>query len=323
MQISDKPDRPSSKRTALINFIEVWRYQPLPGEVEQDGQQGKLCLQKSLRIENGVPVEVECSVKELEKGQQIAGSAWRQESPVILQGHSSAEIQTASQEASAPITAMLAIPVYREFILVDVIVFGLAQGNGGIELWTRDDRDELGISGSCYRGLESFEFISRFVKFPKGAGLPGYSWKFGQPKIIDRPQTNPDFIRSFDRDPAHIERCIGLPIGREYGFPASVLLMLSDQATPLANEMDVWHCESEAPSDDNPTPRIAFQNSHSEVGSEIKQEWCQTICDQMSQSRATVLIEKSDELPAADFKLGIALPIFDGQQINDVFVMMF
>lgn len=218
---------------------------------------------------------------------------------------------------------MLAIPVYREFILVDVIVFGLAQGNGGIELWTRDDRDELGISGSCYRGLESFEFISRFVKFPKGAGLPGYSWKFGQPKIIDRPQTNPDFIRSFDRDPAHIERCIGLPIGREYGFPASVLLMLSDQATPLANEMDVWHCESEAPSDDNPTPRIAFQNSHSEVGSEIKQEWCQTICDQMSQSRATVLIEKSDELPAADFKLGIALPIFDGQQINDVFVMMF
>lgn len=323
MQISDKPDRPSSKRTALINFIEVWRYQPLPGEVEQDGQQGKLCLQKSLRIENGVPVEVERSVKELEKGQQIAGSAWRQESPVILQGHSSAEIQTASQKASAPITAMLAIPVYREFILVDVIVFGLAQGNGGIELWTRDDRDELGISGSCYRGLESFEFISRFVKFPKGAGLPGYSWKFGQPKIIDRPQTNPDFIRSFDRDPAHIERCIGLPIGREYGFPASVLLMLSDQATPLANEMDVWHCESEAPSDDNPTPRIAFQNSHSEVGSEIKQEWCQTICDQMSQSRATVLIEKSDELPAADFKLGIALPIFDGQQINDVFVMMF
>ena len=322
MQITDKPDKPNSKRTALINFIEVWRYQPLPDENQQDGQAGKLSLQTALRIENGVPVEVERGVKELEKGQQIAGSAWQQESPVILEGDSSAEIQRASQESSTPITTMLAIPVYREFILVDVIVFGLADGNGGIELWTRDDRDELGISGSCYRGLESFEFISRFVKFPKGAGLPGYSWKFGQPRIIDRPQTNPDFIRSFDRDPAHIERCIGLPIGREYGYPASVLLMLSDQATPLANEMDVWHCQSEAPTEEQPTPKITFQNSHSETGSEAKQTWCQTVCDQISATRASVLIEKADELPS-DFKLGIALPIFDGQQINDVFVMLF
>ena len=319
MQITDKP---SSKRTALINFIEVWRYQPLPDEVQQDGQGGKLHLQTALRIENGVPVEVDRSTKQLDKGQQIAGSAWQQESPVILQGDSSAEIQTASQEASAPITTMLAIPVYREFILVDVIVFGLSEGNGGIELWTRDDRDELGISGSCYRGLESFEFISRFVKFPKGAGLPGYSWKFGQPRIIDRPQTNPDFIRSFDRDPAHIERCIGLPIGREYGYPASVLLMLSDQATPLANEMDVWHCQSEVPTEEQPAPKISFQNSHSEIGSEAKQQWCQTVCDQIAQTRSTVLMEQADDLPG-EFKLGIALPIFDGQQINDVFVMLF
>ena len=322
MQISDKPEKPGSKRTSLINFVEVWRYQPLPDEVQQDGQHGKLSLEKALRIENGVPVEVQRSVKELEKGQQIAGSAWQQESPVILQGDSSAEIQTASQEASAPITTMLAIPVYREFVLVDVIVFGLAEGNGGIELWTRDDRDELGISGSCYRGLESFEFISRFVKFPKGGGLPGYSWKFGKPAIIDRPQTNPKFIRSFDRDPAHIERCIGLPIGREYGFPASVLLMLSDQVTPLANEMDVWHCESEVPSEETPTPKITFENSHSGIASGIKPEWCQTICDQIAQTRSSVLLESANDLPA-DFKLGIALPIFDGQQINDVFVMLF
>ena len=318
MQTTNKP---SSKRTALINFVEVWRYQPSLDEVQEDGQSGTLQCQSAFRIQNGTPVPIERSVKELAKGQQIAGSAWQQESPVILEGQSSAEIQVAAQESGVPIATMLAIPVYREFVLVDVIVIGLADGNGGIELWTRDDRDELGISGSCYRGLESFEFISRFVKFPKGAGLPGYSWKHGQPRIIDRPQTNPDFIRSFDRDPAHIERCIGLPIGREYGFPASVLLMLSDQNTPLANEMDVWHCESDAPTEQTPLPKIAFKNSHSEIGSEEKEKWCQTICDQIAQTRSTVLLEKSDDLPA-QFELGIAMPIFDGQKINDVFVML-
>ncbi len=318
-QTTDKPSH--SKPVTLINFIEVWRYQPLPNEVVDDGQAGSLRLEKAIRIDDGVPSQIERSTTEIAKGEQIAGSAWQQESPVILQGLSSAEIQIAAQEADVPITAMLAIPIYREFILVDVIVLGLAQGNGGIELWTRDDRDELGISGSCYRGLESFEFISRFVKFPKGAGLPGYSWKFGQPRIIDRPQTNPDFIRSFDRDPAHIERCIGLPIGREYGFPASVLLMLSDQSTPFANEMDVWHCASESPTEEHPSPKIRFQNSHSEVGSEEKQKWCQTICDQIAETRSTVLISQGNELPP-QFELGIAMPIFDGQKIKDVFIML-
>jgi len=322
MQTTNQQDKPGSKRTALINFVEAWRYQPVNDEIQEDGQAGTLQCQSAFRIQNGTPVRVERSTKELAKGQQIAGSAWQQESPVILQGQSSAEIQVATQEAGVPITAMLAIPVYREFVLVDVVVFGLAEGNGGIELWTRDDRDELGISGSCYRGLESFEFISRFVKFPKGAGLPGYSWKHGQPRIIDRPQTNPAFIRSFDRDPAHIERCIGLPIGREYGFPASVLLMLSDQKTPLANEMDVWRCQSDAPTEQQPLPRIVFKNSHSQTGSQEKQEWCQKICDQIAQARSTVLLDDPDEL-LVQFELGIAMPIFDGQKINDVVVMLF
>jgi len=216
---------------------------------------------------------------------------------------------------------MIAIPIYREFILVDVIVLGLSDGNGGFELWTRDDRDELGISGACYRGLESFEFISRYVKFPKGAGLPGHAWKHGQPKIIDRPQTNPEFIRSFDRDPAHIERCIGLPIGREYGFPASVLLMLSDVQTPIANEMDVWNCKSAAPTEEEPLPSVTFKNSHSEPGSNDEQQWCQRVCDQIATTRATVLLGEFDELPSS-YRLGIAMPIFDGQKINDVFMML-
>lgn len=319
MQISDKP---VSKRSALINFIEIWRYEPLPNEAQEDVQAGTLRLESSLRIQDGIASPVERSVNEIAKGERIAGSAWQQESPVILQGLSSAEIEETARDSGMPITAMLAIPVYREFTLVDVIVMGLGDGNGGLELWTRDDRDELGISGAFYRGLESFEFISRYVKFPKGAGLPGYTWKYGQPKIIDRPQTNPEFIRSFDRDSAHIERCIGLPIGREYGFPASVLLMLSDTETPIADEMDVWNCDSAAPSEEQPLPNVTFQNSHSQSGSAEKQQWCQRVCDQIAESRETALLSDADELPS-QFQLGIAVPIFDGQKISDVFTMLF
>lgn len=240
---------------------------------------------------------------------------------MILEGLSSAEIQDTVRDSEMPITTMLAIPIYREFTLVDVIVLGLAEGNSGLELWTRDDRDELGISGACYRGLESFEFISRHVKFPKGAGLPGYTWKYGRPKIIDRPQTNPEFIRSFDRDSAHIERCVGLPIGREYGFTASVLLLLSDAETPIADEMDVWSCDSATPSEEQPLPEVTFKNSYSGTDSTDKQQWCQSVCDQIAQSRGSVLLGDANE-PSSQSPLGIAIPIFDGQKINDVFTML-
>ena len=56
-----------------------------------------------------------------------------------------------------------------------------------------------------------------------------------------------NFIRSFDRDPADLGQCIGLPISREYGFPASILLLLSNSERPLGSAIDVWRCESQKP----------------------------------------------------------------------------
>ena len=195
-------------------------------------------------------------------------------------------------------------------------MFGLAVGNGGLEIWSRDDRDELAISGSYYQGLPSFEFISQHVRFPKGAGLPGACWKEDRPRIIAQPQTAPDFIRSFDRDPAHLGDCVGLPIGREYGFPAAILLLLSDENLPLALKLDVWHKQSESSSSDE----IVFSGTRPETANAT---WCQAICDQLIESPNALLLDQSSALLPNNYQSGLFLPFYDGKDLTDVFVVLF
>jgi hypothetical protein len=208
---------------------------------------------------------------------------------------------------------------FRDYQLINVVVFGLSAGNGGLEIWSRDDRDELTISGAYYKGLDSFEYISQFVRFPKGAGLPGNSWKNNRPGFLSNPNINPNFIRSFDRDPANIIECVGLPIGREYGFPASVLLFLSDETTPFAKSINVWRCET---SDDQ---RTMFSRSISDA-TEYDAKWCQKICDQFQHNPATVIAEPNSDLLDSQGKMGragIFVPFFNGTDITDVLAITF
>jgi hypothetical protein len=230
-----------------------------------------------------------------------------------MQGSSTMMEQVASESGLA-IHGLISIPIFREFTLVNVLVLGLSDANGGLEIWTRDDRDELSISGSYYAGLTAFEFISQFVRFPKGAGLPGSSWKTARPKMIDGPDKDPDFIRSFDRDPAHLGQCIGLPISREYGFPASILLMLSDETNPIANSIDIWHCES-----DPEMSSVRFVDSHSGDS----QSWMQDVCDEVAKEQSSVFLEPGSQQLPEGYNCGVVVPFFAKQKIEDLLVMLF
>ena len=285
--MTTSPETTTPKSTALINFVELWT-------PEKD----RLILNSAIAIEEVSIRDVFSEGKSVAKGDGIAGSSWLQESPVIMQG-ASAFIEDAAGTSGLPIKSLIAIPVYQDFELLNVIVLGLAPGNGGLEIWTRDDRDELSIGGSYYDGLKAFEFISQYVRFPKGAGLPGSCWKTGRPKMIDAPGEDPNFIRSFDQDPAKPAQCIGLPISREYGFPASILLLLSDAEKPLAQFMDVWRCETV---ESEGSQRLKLASAHTG----IDREATENILRLVDQSSASVLIGP-DEVPAG-YRCGLAMP---------------
>jgi hypothetical protein len=286
----------------LINYIELWTL-----------QRESLALECAIALDPQSARTIDTNGRTLGKGEGLAGSAWQQENPVIMQG-ASAFIDEASTSSGLPIKAMIAIPVYRDFTLLNVLVLGLSPGNGGLEIWTRDDRDELSISGSYYEGLKAFEFISQYVRFPKGAGLPGSSWKTGRPRMIDGPDKDPDFIRSFDRDKSTPTQCIGLPISRQYGFPASILLMLSDEGQPLAKLTEILHCN---PKQTEAGEHLKLVDTHSGTA----RPWMQPIIESMSHHGSAMVFAEGELVPPG-YRCGLAMPFFADERIEDVFVML-
>ena len=315
--MTTEPSTMTSESLTLINYVEVWT---LP-ENDDGTPAESLRLNHAYVIDRDKAQAVESNGQN-RPGEGIAGSAWKQQGPVILQGENSAVLQHVRGIAGVPINALLAIPVYRDYDLVNVVVFGVTDGNGGIEIWSRDERDELAISGAYYEGLPSFEFISQYVRFPKGAGVPGACWKDGRPRIVPRPHAAPGFIRSFDKDPAHLADCIGLPIGREYGFAGSVILLLSDESKPFARNFDLWQCESSAPSDSDSDPAIKFSGSSSKA-SDFDPAWCQQICDQVARERGTILLNSETGNLPDGFEFGVVMPFFAKESINELAVLLY
>ena len=178
----------ATQSNCLIRYIEIWS----PGT----GGDDRLHLDSCKVVQPGAYRDVGSSVTTLAAGEGIAGSALQQRAPVIFQGLPGVELSRISAQSGVAITAMIAFPVFDEHELVNVIGLGLVEGDSAVEIWSRDDRDELAISGSYYHGLESLDYISRYVRFPKGAGLPGHCWKYNQPKMLTQPATHPGFICS-------------------------------------------------------------------------------------------------------------------------------
>jgi len=312
-----EPSTMTSESLTLINYVEVWT---LPEN--DDGTPGtSLQLAHAYAIDGDQTRPIDPK-GENSLGEGIAGSAWKQEGPVILQGENSSVLQHVRNISGMPINALLALPVYRDYVLVNVVVFGVTAGNGGVEIWTRDERDELAISGSYYEGLSSFEYISQYVRFPKGAGVPGACWRDGRPRIVPQPHAAPGFIRSFDKDPAHLADCIGLPIGRDYGFAGSIVLLLSDESKPFARDFSLWQSESLAPSESDAQPDIKFSGSSSTT-SDFDPAWCQKVCDRVTVERGTILLtSETNDLPEG-FQFGIVIPFFTKDAITDLAVLLY
>ena len=298
--------------SCLIRYMEVWT--PDPDVVN------RVQLQSANVIESGNLRSVAASVTEVTAGEGIIGSAIQQRAPVIYQDLPSIDLTRISNESGVEITAVLAFPVYDGQELVNVVLFGFVDGYGAVELWSRDDRDELAISGSFYRGLESFEYMSQHVKFPKGAGLPGYCWKFNQPKMLNDPASNQNFIRSFDRDPATLVSVMGIPVSRKYGYPSAIMLLLSSEQTPISQYQSIAKVSSEKPNEETPFPPIVISAIEGSTQDSDSVTWHQQVVDQIAETRSVTVVAASD---ANGQSPGIAIPCFAKAVVDRVVFFKF
>jgi hypothetical protein len=214
-----------SSQSALVHTVAVW---------VQDRDQPSLRLQ-SLAQTQERKSDLRRDVR-LEQGEEIATRAASQKR-VVIQEHTTRDERSEVESATA---AEIAIPVMRGQHARAVVVLSVSSGPAAFEIWSRDDRDELAVSLSYYAGVDSFEFISQYVRFPKGAGLPGIVWKTGDPRIAADLPSNARFMRSFASDEAELKTGAAIPIGSAGGNPESVLVLLSSAAIPIANAFEIW-----------------------------------------------------------------------------------
>ncbi len=226
--------RSMQKHSTLVQYIEVWN-------AEADGQTMRLIRHARLR---GNVVDSDTSEQRIRCGEGLAGMAWHQRHAIILQEAPSELLQRIGSKNGLELAALIAYPVMKGQEVLSVIVLGISAGPGAFEVWSRDDRDELSISASYYSGLKSFEFISRHVKFPKGAGLPGTVWKSGQPKLAQDLAHSAGFMRSFAADETELNTGLGLPVGSSAGNSESILLLLSSNTKPFAVGFEIWQPQS-------------------------------------------------------------------------------
>lgn len=220
----------SAHQATLVQYIEVWH-------LADDGQTMQLRHYARLR---GRIADSGTSERSVRIGDGIAGMAWNQRRAVILQEAPSELLERIGTQNGLELIALIAYPIMRGHDVLSVVVFGISDGPGAFEIWSRDDRDELSISASYYSGLKSLEFMSRFVRFPKGAGLPGTVWKTGLPKLAPDLGRNSNFMRSCHADEADLTTGLGLPVGSAAGHAESILLLLSSQSVPIALAFEIW-----------------------------------------------------------------------------------
>lgn len=275
----------------------------------------------------GITAESEVNPARVKSGQGIVGQAWHQKSPVIFHEQPSHLLDEFRRTSGVPLTAIIVVPVFRLHEICGAVVLGLGEGNGAMEVWSRDERDELGVSASYYQGLPALEFISRYTRLPRGSSLPGKVWKTEEPKLIVNPTASEDFVRSLGTDSTRIGAAIGIPVGSSHGFAGSVLVMLSDSEQPVSNGTELWFCEAEsAANDDDPIPTLAAVHTaafHSAPDhSALTQEpWRQNVMESIRLTQGPVLVTTDDLTPSAGNIL--AMPVYHGKRLTSVLALRF
>ena len=318
MNSNSGPQEATSCAATLVSYVEVWH-------PDADAEKLRLAAARTIGESSQSSTEEGSAVA---CGEGVAGRAWSQKAPMILQESPTELMDAYSSRSGVSLRAIIAIPVLSEDRIRGVVVLGLADGFGGTEIWSRDDRDELSISSGHYSGLDAFEFINRYVRFPKGAGIPGQVWKTGRPRLVTDPATNEAFVRTFENDPAKIDCVLGVPIGSSSGFATHVLLLLSTSQAPLATRFEIWNCSLTEPekSESEVSESARLEVTSVESASSVRETRtenarCQRIASDMARERVPLLVDSSKEPSATQDDLLLAIPVFGGKNVTSIWTI--
>lgn len=226
--------------------------------------------------------------------------------------------------------ALMGIPVIVEKKLKACLVLSIfcpEESMGAFEIWSRDNRDELGLNGAVFAGLSRFASISEHVKFPRGSGLPGQSWEQRQALLITGLGSSPNFMRAAGARAGGLDVGVGLPVMTTEHDLNSVILLLSSRDTPIAKVFEIWDVEG----------RTLSLRAGAEVGCEATLEEARALSYTIGEGLVGKVVETgvpfvTDDLPAVERKRlaslhadeissVIAMPIYVGESIKSVFVM--
>jgi len=273
-------------------------------------------------------------------GQGIAGKCWKDQSPAVVNGVAADLGEGFSDSISA-----IAIPtrVDGECHAVAVLYCGIGEiEQGALEVWRINDRHELGLAESAYMRLDRFSRVSKYVNFPRRAGLPGMVWANRSPKLLEGVGKSRDFMRAAGARAGGLDIGVGLPVMRSGHELDSVVILLSSEITPMAKVFEIWLPEEfeEIEKEDGFKLRVptSLKLDHGAQGEhESLKEKSQVLLHRKDGIAGMVLetglpqvvsnleieTQRSEELAAADCTSGLGIPIFAGEELVAVFVMMF
>jgi hypothetical protein len=196
----------------------------------------------------------------LEKGQGLPGVAYRSMRPEVWHELGAGFVRAQSARL-AGLSAAVALPWFRGNTLVAVVVFlcgNRAETGGCIEVWEPTEQRLLVHMDGYYGRLSAFEDVSRVMRFPLGAGLPGTVWERGLPHIMEDLRNSSSFMRASAAQESGVASGLGIPLLCG-GRVTHVVTFLSAETTPLARAFEIWMPDSS-------TGRLRLTQSHYGVG---------------------------------------------------------
>lgn len=313
---------PIANSELLIRFVEVWH-------ADEDTQ--RLVPINAIAMLEEASESSPSPHSHSEELQAMVSEACQSKSVAVIR-HTDCSLDALNEHIGCEIVAILCIPVVQERSVKGAVLLGLSSVYGAVEVWKRDDRDELSISDGHYAGLPSFEYITRYTRFPKGAGVPGGVWKSGLARVARKLDKSSAFIRSFGCDPATVSAAVALPIADSLGFPKSVLMFLQAARHPLSRSsiLLTGSMQSSSSQEDLP-PSFQIESVHPVDDYASLQKTENDSSDPTQTDKWTRQIESALAVGApliANHKAGIGnhqliWPIYSDQGLASVLIMTF
>ena len=234
-----------------------------------------------------------------------------------------------SNGSTKDLIAIMGVPIICENKVKATVVLSIVcpeDSMAAFEIWSRDDRDELGLNGAVFARLSRFASISQHVKFPRGSGLPGIAWEEREARLLTGLGTSPNFMRAAGARAGGLDVGVALPIMRTEHDLNSVVLLLSSESTPIARVFEIWDVTG-----DEAKLRVSESNSckfESRVGTtatagtgligNVLSNGQPVVSNNLKSLRDNRL----STLPEGELTTAIVIPIYVGEFLKSIFVML-